>query len=267
MSDITLRALDILRSVDWIAAEDTRHTQPLLRHHGIDARLLSVHTHNETTIAEKIISKLAAGESIALVSDAGTPAISDPGSRLVACVRAAGYPVIPIPGPSAVTAALSVAGLTDGRFYFHGFLPPARAARQKILKELYQSPYNLVFYEAPHRILETLTDMCEIIGPTRQIVVAKEITKLFEHILHGPLNEAIEWLTEDPRRQKGEFVLIIEAPVCSENDLIDESTRVLKVLLNDGLTVKQATELTVKIAGGQRKNLYRQALALQQEDN
>jgi 16S rRNA (cytidine1402-2'-O)-methyltransferase len=265
LADITLRALEVLKTVDWVAAEDTRHTQPLLQHYGISARLLAVHEHNEASAAGKIIERLAAGESVALVSDAGTPAISDPGSRLVAAVRAAGFRVVPVPGPSAVTAALSAAGLPQGRFLFYGFLPPKSTARRQVLSGLAQLAANLVFYEAPHRVLETLDDLHAVFGDARRVVIAKELTKLFEAFHVAPLGQAAAWFAEDPQRLKGEFALIVEAPAGEANDAKQaEAERVLKLLLAEGLPVKQAAGLAAQIAGGNRKALYQSALALRQ---
>jgi 16S rRNA (cytidine1402-2'-O)-methyltransferase len=264
LADITLRALEVLKRVDWVAAEDTRHTQPLLRHYGIDARLVAVHEHNEASAAGKLIERLAAGESVALVTDAGTPAISDPGSRLVAAVRAAGYQVVPVPGPAAVTTALSAAGLPEGRFLFYGFLSPKSAARRHELENFAKLRANLVLYEAPHRVLETLADMSAVFGERRRVVIAKELTKLFEAFHIAPLGEAADWFAEDPQRLKGEFVLIVEAAGDASDDAQAEAERVLKLLLADGLPVKQAAGLAAEIAGGNRKALYQAALALRQ---
>ena len=265
LADITLRALDVLRSVHWIACEDTRHTRPLLSHHGIEGRLLAVHEHNEAEAAEKVIARLSAGESVALVSDAGTPAISDPGARLVARVRAAGHKVVPIPGASALTTALSAAGL-DGPFAFVGFLPPKSAARRRELEKFGSCPLALVFYEAPHRVLETLEDFAAVYGGERRIVVAKELTKMFETFRACPVAEAPAWFADDPNRLKGEFVLIVEAPAKGGDAADAEAERVLALLLAEGLPVKQAAGLTEKIAGGNKKAHYERALKLRQSE-
>lgn len=261
LADITLRALEVLRTVDWVAAEDTRHTQPLLRHYGIEARLLAVHEHNEAASAEKIVEKLAAGESVAMVSDAGTPGISDPGARVVARVREAGFAVVPVPGPSAVVTAMSAAGLAGGEFMFVGFLPPKSAARRRFLEGLASVRCHLVFYEAPHRVLETIEDCLAVVGPARRILIAKELTKLFETFHLCSLGEAAAWFAADPNRLKGEFVLVLEAVEVPDDSQAD-AERVLSILLDDGLSVKQAAGLAAKITGGQRKVLYERALQI-----
>lgn len=262
LTDITLRALEVLRAVSWVAAEDTRHTQPLLRHHGIEARLLAVHEHNEAVSAEKIVEKLSAGESVAMVSDAGTPGISDPGSRVVARVRAAGFQVVPVPGPSAVVAAMSAAGLPGGEFCFIGFLPPKSAAKRRALENFANAPGHLVFYEAPHRVLETIEDCCAVYGTARSVVIAKELTKLFETFHLCPLGEAAGWFAQDPNRLKGEFVLIIQAEQRPDDAGDIEGERVLSLLIEDGLSVKQAAGLAAKITGAPRKHLYERALQI-----
>ena len=266
LADITLRALEVLKAVDWIACEDTRHTRPLLAHHGIEGRLLAVHEHNEASAAEKIIERLAAGESVALVSDAGTPAISDPGARLVARVRAGGYPVVPIPGASALTTALSAAGLVDGPFAFIGFLPPKSAARRRVVENFASCELALVFYEAPHRVLETLADFALVFGGQRRVVIAKELTKMFETFHACAIADAPAWFAEDANRLRGEFVLIVEAPPASDDTTLVESERVLKLLLAEGLPVKQASTLAAQIAGGNKKALYERALELRQSE-
>ncbi|MDE2118727.1 MAG: 16S rRNA (cytidine(1402)-2'-O)-methyltransferase, partial [Betaproteobacteria bacterium] len=208
LRDISLRALDVLMSADVVAAEDTRTTAPMLTHYGIAAnRLLALHRHNERGAAEKVIALLAQGQSVALVSDAGTPAVSDPGALLVEAVREAGYRVIPIPGANAALAALSAAGLPAPHFLFYGFLPNKSAARCHALQDLVALPCTLVFYEAPHRILECVADLQAVFGGERQIVLAREITKLFESIHRCTLAEAMDWLNSDPNNQRGEFVL------------------------------------------------------------
>lgn len=267
LADITLRAIDVLRTVDWVAAEDTRHTQPLLRHYGIEAKLLAVHEHNEVSAAEKIVEKLAAGDSVALVSDAGTPGISDPGARVVARVRESGYAVVPVPGPSAVITAMSAAGLAGGEFMFIGFLPPKSAARRRFIGSLASVHCHIVFYEAPHRVLETIEDCTAVLGATRRIVIAKELTKLFETFHICAMGEAAAWFAEDPNRLKGEFVLILEASYAPSDAGAAEPERVLSILLEDGLSVKQAAGLAAKITGGQRKVLYERALMIKGESN
>ena len=258
---MTPRAIEVLRQVPWIAAEDTRHSAPLLRHYGCQARLLAAHQHNEESAAQQVIARLAAGESVALIVDAGTPAVSDPGARLVARVRAAAYRIVPLPGPCAAIVALSASGLSEAHFLFYGFLPSKAGQRAEALRELAHLPYALVFYEAPHRILETVAALAEAFGPERTLVLARELTKLFESIHACALGEAQDWLLADSNRQRGEFVLLVSgAPRVEE---AAEGERVLKLLLDDGLSVSQATRLAHAISGVGKKALYQRALLLQ----
>jgi 16S rRNA (cytidine1402-2'-O)-methyltransferase len=262
LRDISLRALDVLAAADTIAAEDTRNTAHLLKHYGIGgARLLAMHQHNERASADKIISLLAQGLSVALVSDAGTPAVSDPGALLVADVRAAGYKVIPIPGASAAVTALSASGLNNPHFLFYGFLPTKSAARCKALQDLAEHPYALVFYEAPHRILESTEDLQAVFGGEREIVFAREITKLFESIHRCKLAEALAWLESDPNNQRGEFVLLVSGASPKGEGLDAEAERVLAALLQE-LPLKQAVALAVQITGAGKNELYQRALEL-----
>ena len=262
LGDITQRAIEVLRQVDWVAAEDTRHTAPLLKHYGSSARLLAAHQHNEEGAAQQVISKLGDGESVALVSDAGTPAISDPGARLVARVRSAGFRVVPLPGACAAITALSASGLTESRFVFYGFLPAKAKQREEALRELIEMPYALVFYEAPHRILETVEALALVFGPERTLVMARELTKLFETIHSSPLGEALEWLSADANRQRGEFVLLVSGAAESADD--GEGQRVLKLLLGEGLPVKQAAKLAHSITGAGKNAMYELALTLKE---
>ncbi|MBK9521828.1 MAG: 16S rRNA (cytidine(1402)-2'-O)-methyltransferase [Rhodocyclaceae bacterium] len=265
LADISLRALDVLRGVDLVACEDTRHARHLLDHHGIRVQTLAVHQHNENEAANKLIAILAEGKSIALISDAGTPAISDPGARTVAAVRAAGFPVIPLPGASAAIAALSAAGMTEDRFLFVGFLPSKSSARRAAIKELAAISAVLVIYEAPHRVLETVADLAEVLEPQREIVIAREVTKLFEQIERLLLPDASAWLTADPNRQRGEFVLLVSGAVTSEKSEIDLQTeRMLTILLAE-LPLKQAAKLTAEITGQPKNALYQRALALKDQ--
>jgi 16S rRNA (cytidine1402-2'-O)-methyltransferase len=261
LRDITLRALDVLAAANVVAAEDTRNTAHLLTHHGIGAnRLMAVHQHNERGAAEKIIALLRAGQSVAFVSDAGTPAVSDPGALLVQAVLAAGLRVIPIPGANAAVAALSAAGLADPHFLFYGFLPNKSAARRTALQELCGHPYTLVFYEAPHRIAGCVADLCAILGGERQIVLAREITKLFETIHACPLRDAEAWLLSDSNQQRGEFVVLVSgAP--PQTGLSAEALNTLSLLLEE-LPLKQAAQLAAKITGANRSDLYQQALQM-----
>ena len=260
LGDMTTRAQDVLKAVPWVAAEDTRHSAPLLRHLGSSARLLPAHQHNEEAAAQQVIEKLAAGDPVALISDAGTPAISDPGARLVARVREAGYKVIPLPGPCAAVAALSASGVTAPHWLFYGFLPAKTKQREEVLRELAPAPYALVFYEAPHRILETVAALSGMLGAARRIVIARELTKLFETIHACPLGEALAWLEADANQQKGEFVLIVDAPEATDDEDV-EAGRVLKLLLDEGLPVKQAAKLAHAITGASKNELYDRALA------
>jgi 16S rRNA (cytidine1402-2'-O)-methyltransferase len=262
LADISERARAVLREVAWVAAEDTRHSAPLLRHLGSRARLMAAHEHNERAAAEQVIAHLAAGESVALISDAGTPAISDPGARLVARARAAGVKVIPLPGPCAATTALSAAGLEDEHWLFYGFLPAKRGQRQKALAETAALSCALVFYEAPHRVLETVADMASTLGTARTLLIARELTKLHESIHALPLGEAQGWLEADPMRQKGEFVLIVSGAAKTVHEAEGESERILKLLLAEDLPVKQAARLAAAITGAPKNALYAQALEL-----
>ncbi len=266
LGDITLRALETLKNVDAIAAEDTRHTSGLLSHFGINKKLIAVHQHNEQQSAQQLIARLQAGENIALVTDAGTPAISDPGAIVVAAVRAAGFSVVPIPGVSAVVAALSASGICENGFTFVGFLPASGSARKKVLQPLFAHPYTLAFYEAPHRIVESIRDMAAVFGEQRNIVVARELTKTFETIHRCNLGDAVKWLEADINQQRGEFVLLLEAsPIKVLEDISEEEKRVIKTLLAE-LPLKQAVKLATEITGAKKNTLYDFALQLKNDD-
>lgn len=260
LGDITLRALEILRAADVVACEDTRHARRLLDHHGIRAQLLALHEHNEQAAAEKLVGLLAAGKRVALISDAGTPAVSDPGARAVAAVRAAGYPVVPLPGPNAAIAALSAAGLDDPAFLFVGFLPAKVGARKTAIERLKAVEATLVFYEAPHRVEETVADLVALLEPEREIVVARELTKLFEQIERMPLAAAPAWLAADDNHRRGEFVLLVSAPP-PPSGIDAAAERVLKLLLAE-LPVKQAAKLASEISGAGKNDLYQRALEI-----
>lgn len=265
LSDISLRALDILNGVNVVAAEDTRNTRHLLQHHGIgDAKLLAVHQHNERGSAERIIGLLQQEQSVALVTDAGTPAVSDPGAVLVEAVIAAGFRVIPIPGASAVVTALSASGLVNPHFMFYGFLPNKSAARRTTLQSLAGQTCTLAFYEAPHRILECAADLQAVFGDEREIVFAREITKLFENIHRCKLGVALDWLNSDPNNQRGEFVLLVSGAAERTEELDAEAERVLTLLLKE-LPLKQAVQLAVQITGQNKKALYQRALELKSD--
>jgi len=258
LADITVRALDTLRAVDLVAAEDTRITSRLLAHYQIGKPMLALHQHNERQAAERLTRELAAGKAVALVADAGTPAVSDPGAAVVAAVRQQGYAVIPIPGPSAVVAAWSVAGLPPSGFVFHGFLPTRGSERRKVLESLTRYPYALVFYEAPHRILETADDLTGTLGAARHCVVLRELTKMFESIHACPLGELRAWLEEDENRRRGEFVLIVAAAeAVTPTQAFGEE--VLRVLL-DELKPAQAARIAARLSGVPRDELYELAV-------
>jgi 16S rRNA (cytidine1402-2'-O)-methyltransferase len=260
LADITLRAIEVLKSAAVVACEDTRHTRRLLDHHGIKAPTLALHEHNEQAAAAKVIALLGEGKAVALVSDAGTPGISDPGARAVAAVRAAGFAVVPIPGANAAIAAISAVGLADSRFLFAGFLPSKSAARRAEIESLKAVPAALVFYEAPHRIEETVADLVGLLEPERMLVVARELTKVFEQIAAMPLADGPSWLAADDNRRRGEFVLVVSGPPPRQG-LDAEAERVLKILLAE-LSVKQAAKLAAQITGGSKNALYDRALQL-----
>ena len=259
LGDISLRGLATLRCADVIACEDTRHTRRLLEHFEIRAPLIAVHEHNEAQAAGKLQELLAAGKTVALVSDAGTPGICDPGARVVASVRAAGYPVLTVPGANAAIAALSIAGLNDPHFLFCGFLPPKTAARQQAIAAVRAVDAALVFYEAPHRIVATVEDLLAVLEPERELIIARELTKLFEQTVRLPLIEAPAWLAADENHRRGEFVLIVAAPPAAP-ELPQAAAEVLKLLLAE-LPLAQAVKLATRITGVARKLLYQQALA------
>ncbi len=261
LEDISARALRVLREVNCIAAEDTRHTGQLLRHFGIETPLLSLHEHNEHARLERIIARLREGQTLALVSDAGTPLISDPGFPLVRELRRQGLKVIPVPGPSSLLAALSVAGLPTDRFVFEGFLPAKSAARRERLRVLAAEERTLVFLEASHRIAEMLADLAAVFGAERPAVVARELTKRFEEVRGASLSELTTWLEADPNRGKGEFVVLTQgAPVASEADT-PEIRRLLTALLSE-LPVSRAVVVAAKLTGLRKKPLYDLALTL-----
>ena len=265
LGDITVRALETLKSVDAIAAEDTRHTSGLLSQFGISKKLIAVHEHNELQSAEKLLLQLKNGDNIALVTDAGTPGISDPGAIVVKIVREAGIKVVPIPGASAVVAALSASGITQNGFYFYGFLPASGAARRKMLETLKAQTVTLVFYEAPHRIVESVEDIAKVLGEERKVTFCRELTKTFETIYTCALNEASAWLQADANQQRGEFVLLVEAaPVVEVQEISEDAQRVLKCLLAE-LPLKQAVALATEITSLKKNNLYEFALKLKQD--
>jgi 16S rRNA (cytidine1402-2'-O)-methyltransferase len=256
LGDLTPRALEVLQRVARIAAEDTRHSAGLLRHFGIHTPLLALHEHNEREASVEVIRRLQQGEDIALISDAGTPLISDPGFPLTRLAHEAGIRVVPLPGASALIAALSAAGLPTDRFAFEGFLPPKSAARRHALEALAGERRTLAFYEAPHRLLETLEDMTAIFGPERLAVLARELTKTFETVRRAPLGELLEFVRGDSDQQRGEAVLLLHgAPPPAADALADEPRRVADLLAAE-LPVKQAAALAAKITGAKKNQIY-----------
>lgn len=264
LNDISLRALQVLANVDVIAAEHIENSRYLLSQHAIiQTRVISLHQHNEASVARKICTLLSTGKSVALITDAGTPAISDPGAILVQQAREQGYDITPIPGANAAICALSAAGFTDRHFLFYGFLPQKSGLRQRELTTLAAFPHTLIFYEAPHRILDCLYDMTTVLGTERKLVIARELTKLFETIHQCTLGEAIPWLKSDPNHQKGEFVLLISgAPSLKKTDISKQALNTLKILLAEELPLKQAVKLTAEISGENKKTLYQLALTM-----
>lgn len=262
LGDMTPRAIEVLQQVDVIAAEDTRHSAPLLRHFGISTHCIACHEHNERQIAAELVGRLQRGEAVALISDAGTPLVSDPGFHLVRSAREAGVTVVPVPGASAMVAALSASGLPSDRFVFEGFLPAKSSARRQHLQTLADESRTLIFYESTHRIEESLADMAGVFGGERYAVVARELTKRFETIRGDTLQNLIAWIAADANQVKGEFVVMVHGAAERETGEIDaESERVLKLLLEE-LPVKQAAALAAKITGAKKNALYQFALEL-----
>ena len=253
--DISLRAIAVLRAVAVIAAEDTRHSRPLLAHHGIDTPLTALHEHNEREAVDGVLRRLQDGDDVALVSDAGTPLISDPGFRLVRAARAAGVRVVPVPGPCAAIAALSAAGLPSDRFVFEGFLPARAAARRARLAELAADTRTLIFYESPHRVAESLADLRDVLGGEREAVLARELTKLFETVTGEPLAGLAARVAADRDQQRGECVLLVAGCADATEARIAEGRRVL-ALLRDELPPAKAAKLAAAISGAPRKALY-----------
>lgn len=263
LGDMTQRALAVLQSVDLIAAEDTRHTGLLLQHFAINARLFALHDHNEQQKADSVLAKLQEGQSIALVSDAGTPLINDPGYHLVRRCREAGIRVVPLPGACAAIAALSAAGLPSDRFCYEGFLPAKTKARKDTLRELQEEARTLIFYESTHRLLDSLQDMADVLGPQRYVVLAREITKTWESIYGAPVGELLAWVREDENRRKGEMVLIVEGHKADAEALPAEALRTMSLLQKE-LPLKKAAALAAEIHGVKKNALYKYALGQQE---
>ncbi len=262
LRDITLRALDVLSQVDVVAAEDTRVTAGLLARFGIAKRPLSVHAHNEARRAAAIVDALASGKSVALVSDAGTPAVSDPGARVVQAARAAGHPVVPIAGPCAAIAAISAAGLSAERFVFVGFLPAVAKARRELLASLAALPFALAIYEAPHRVRATVAELADALGGERTLVVARELTKKFETIAVIQLGHAVEWIDADPNRERGELVLLVDARErAAAQPAVTDADRLLRALIEE-LPPARAARVAAATTGLPRDELFGRAVQL-----
>jgi 16S rRNA (cytidine1402-2'-O)-methyltransferase len=255
LGDLSPRALDTLRTVAAVCAEDTRHTRQLLAHFGLERPLVALHQHNEDAQAAQLVARLQAGESLALVSDAGTPLVSDPGFRVVRAARAAGIKVSPVPGACAAIAALSVAGLPSDRFAFEGFLPAKASARRERLSRLAAEPRTLLFYESAHRIDEALEDMVAAFGAQRPAVLARELTKLFETVLDGTLAELLAKVQADPNQRKGEFVVMVEGAGDDADARLAEGKR-LYAKLAEHLPPSTAAKLAAELSGAPRKALY-----------
>ncbi len=264
LDDMSARALRVLQAVSLIAAEDTRHSLRLLQHFGIATPLAACHEHNERDQGGRFLERLLAGEDVALISDAGTPLISDPGYHLVRQARAAGVPVVPVPGPCALVAALSAAGLPSDRFIFEGFLPAKASGRRARLEALKEESRTLIFYEAPHRILESLQDMREVFGGDRQGLLARELTKTFETLQGLPLGELCAWVAADPNQQRGECVVLVAGWQAPEGEaaVSVEALRVLDLLMAE-MPLKRAAALAAQITGVRKNLLYQAALARQ----
>lgn len=265
LGDITQRALEVLKSVDLVAAEDTRHSGQLLSRLGIAAKFVALHEHNELQASPRLIADLQSGRNVAIITDAGTPAISDPGTLLVAAAHEAGIRVVPVPGASAVICALSAAGIVAPHWLFYGFLPAKASHRRIALQTLAALPYALIFYEAPHRITECVEDLAAILGGERRITFARELTKLFETIHNLPLAEAGAWLTADPNRQKGEFVLIVEGASVAAGDEDQQQLRDTLTILLEELPLKQAAHIAARLTGIKKNTCYKLALEMRDD--
>ena len=262
LGDISQRAVETLKSVDLIAAEDTRHSARLMQHFAIDTRMISYHEHSGSGREDVILKALGEGKAVALISDAGTPLISDPGYGLVVRVRAASYPVLPVPGASAITAAISAAGLPSDRFCFEGFPPHKATGRRQMFEALAEDQRTLVFYESPHRISESLADMAQAFGDERQAVICRELTKTWETIHADTLGGLCNWLQQDDNNRRGEFVVLIHgAAKAAQQALPAEAERTLKILMRE-LPLKQAAALAAEITGSKKNALYKRGLEL-----
>ncbi len=262
LADLSARAIEVLGSVDRIVAEDTRHSRKLLQHYALQTPMTALHEHNERELAPQLVEQLVAGCSLAMISDAGTPLISDPGFNLVRLAREAGVPVVPVPGPSALICALQASGLPTDRFVFEGFLPARCTARKKRLEQLCQESRTLIFYESSHRILESLQDMQAVFGDRRQAVVARELTKQFETIQGDTLAALVQWMTADSNQQKGEFVVLVQGLEHVDSDAVTSEAEQLLLVLLEELSIKKAAKLAARITGLNKRALYDRALQL-----
>jgi 16S rRNA (cytidine1402-2'-O)-methyltransferase len=260
LADWSPRAVEVLQGADVIAAEDTRHSGVLLKHFAIDRPLIALHEHNERDVVPDLVARLRAGAQVAQISDAGTPLVSDPGFHLVRAAQEAGVQVVPIPGPSAVLAALAAAGLPTDRFAFEGFLPAKEGARRQRLEALAGEPRTLVFFEAPHRVEETLAALAEVFGPGREAALASELTKTFETVRRATLGELAQFVAEDANQRRGEIVLMVRGAPPPEDATDPEALRVLHILAEE-LPPREAAALAAKITGLKKSVLYHQLLA------
>jgi 16S rRNA (cytidine1402-2'-O)-methyltransferase len=264
LADFSPRAITVLQSVDVIAAEDTRHSGHLLQHYAVKTPTVSLHEHNEQQRSEVLLARLQKGESVALISDAGTPLISDPGYRLVSLVREHNIKVVPIPGSCALITALSASGLPSDRFSFEGFLPAKAGTKRQVLDNLKNESGTLIFYESPRRLIATLTEMVDIFGSERLVCLARELTKLHETIVTQPLSELLAWVESDSNQQRGECVLLVRGNTEQPDPNDAEAERVLSILLTE-LPVKKAAALTAKLLDMRKNKAYELALKLQQK--
>ncbi len=262
LADLSARAIEVLGTVDRIVAEDTRHSRKLLQHYALQTPMTALHEHNERELAPQLVQQLVEGRSLAMISDAGTPLISDPGFNLVRLAREAGVPVVPVPGPSALICALSASGLPTDRFVFEGFLPARGTARRHRLEQLCRESRTLIFYESSHRIVESLQDMQALFGGQRQAVMARELTKRFETIRGDTLAALVQWMTADPNQQKGEFVVLVQGLTQVENHAVTPEAEQLLLLLLEELPIKKAAKLAARITGLNKRALYDRALQL-----
>lgn len=264
LKDITYRAVETLERVDWVAAEDTRHTSKLLQALGLHRPLISLHDHNEQARMIQLLDKLKKGEDGALVSDAGTPLINDPGFHMVKLLRKEGINVVPIPGPSAVITALCAAGLPTDRFSYEGFLPAKTQKRLNVLIDLKEDTRTLVFYESPHRLMETLPALLDVFGGQRQMAVGRELTKAYEQFVSGTLEEVLAYFTENPDKVRGEFVLMVMGAVLKVDTDITDHDAMINAMLKQGLPIKQVSEIIADCTGEKKKQIYSRALQLKE---